>query len=61
MSVPELEGIDEDEAQCPDGTFVFGVSFEQFGGVFDFLVIAGERVLDELNDLFCCETVEINV
>jgi len=40
---------------------VFGVGFEQFGGQLNLFVITGQRMLDELDDLFWCETVEINV
>lgn len=36
----KLNGVDEDEAQYPDGACVFGVGFQDFGGLFDFLVIA---------------------
>lgn len=42
LPVSELGGIDEDEAQCSDRSFVLGVSFEHFCGLLNLLVIAGE-------------------
>lgn len=40
LSVSELVGIDQNEAECSDGALVFGVSLKDLGGPFDFFVVS---------------------
>lgn len=51
MSVAKFRGVDKDVGESGDGGFVFGVSFEDFGGIFDFFVISREGLFDEFKDI----------
>ena len=39
--MPQLVGIDENEAEDTNRFLVFGISFENLGGILNLLVIAG--------------------
>lgn len=52
MPVAKILGIDKNVGEGGDGGLVFGVGFEYFGGGLDFLVIPGEGLFDEFDDVF---------
>ena len=53
--------VDEDEGEDADGDLVLGIGLEQASGLLNLLVVSGEGGLDELEDLFGSERIEIDV
>ena len=61
LSMSKFGGVDEDEGEDAEGGGILGEYFEDFGGVFDFLVVAGEGLLDEVDHLFGREVVVVHL
>ena len=61
LPVSKFWSIDKDEAEDAEGGGIFGEYFEDFSGVFDFLVVTGEGLLDEVDHLFSGEVVVVHL
>ena len=59
LPMSKLGGVDEDEAEDAEGGGILGEYFEDFSGVFDFLVVTGEGLLDEVDHMLGSEVVVI--
>ena len=51
MPVTEILGVDQDVGESGYGGLMLSVGFEYFGGRLDFVIVARERLLDELYDV----------
>ena len=61
LPVRHFRRVDEDEGEDADGDLVLGIGLEQASGLLNLLVVSGEGGLDELEDLFGSERIEIDV